>query len=246
MLAFLLPLLLILQQQPPQPQQYPPAPPDTEKDETPSDPAAIGFLRGYVDEQVYNLPLQGVQQLRGSARVEIVGFHQEFEFEVHSDFITGDLRITLKDKSPPPGTENLLAEMFPIASNVFPLTDRFSIGTVDYITDLSQEGEEIRIDMKPRVEIEGAYPRTIWFREDGVPIRQQSKSTAGMEVALRFEFREVDGKLLRVRDVIDGGKATVSYEYTDVSGYHVPSRLTYREQGKTVVVHYNLQVSPPR
>ena len=222
-----------------------------QRDETPSDPAAIGFLKGVVDQRMYTLTAAGGVSLSGTATVRLTPRENppvRHVFSVVRNLHTGEGQLIVDGQPLQPDHPYLVkvAETMLLCASTQP-----SLVAEDYVVTLQREGKEVRLDFRPRIEGLGAR-FSQWFLRDGTWLREQRVVT------------EEDGvdRLLEVEYVVDevGGYAVISRQLRTYRGARVTTELEYRERGGYLILHrmvqqtpterleidYDLEVAPPR
>jgi len=202
-------------------------------DSTPSDPAALGFLSGYADERMLNLPAQGVVGVEGVARVlmtSAVGAQTRVTFTLGADFTTG--RVMVQAVNPPP---DLLPQWAGVAQQAAttlveaqtPLSQLASA----YVVTLSREEDLVRLRFRPR-DTKNPYRLSLWFQADGTLERREEQEIlaageAPVDSVTRLTVEEGDGRtrIVRAEKSLGSLSCTTRYEYEKQGGVLVLKKV---------------------
>lgn len=221
-------------------------------DETPSEPAAIGFLKGFVDKRLYTLEGQGAAEVQGDAVIHFTGpgvRPPEVRAHLHHQFAVQGSSIELES----PQDNQEAAAVLEFASPYLEALFSSLPSAVDsrYRARLKMEGEIVRLDFSPRSPDEGYREWQAWYQEDGTPLRQRFVVQRGTEtgvVDVTYEHEEVDGMVLPVlqKSEVPGGNLTISMEYARTSGYRVLRRLVLTAVDREMEIVFEPTVRPER
>jgi hypothetical protein len=219
-----------------------PAPQGTAPTNTaPSDPAALGFLRGTVDRRIANLVDAGVVGFHGRAGVSFAGQPAELFFDLSLDIPNRTVNL-----APP---KNPAPELLPaIQGLTFKVADIFQVSLPrsdadrEYLLELEYDGDEVIVVYRPRVEIAGVPPMRIWYSTDGIPRRMEMQGPEGKPTVTEFKFEEVDGKSYLVEARVSQMQLVSRYQYAVQRGVRYLERILSELQGQTVQIQYDLEL----
>lgn len=221
------------------------------RDRTPSDPRAEGFLKGFVDQRLYTLEGAGAETIQTRAEVAFSGAGRtppRLGVELARKYESGETICNLVAGEPAQEAQATLARVANTLATI--LSPRPSAALADYCVTLIPEGEEVRLDFKPRLTSLGD-PWSGWYKDDGTPLRTRftlpaadGQGTSVMDVS--FEYREEGGRLLPVRQRTSSGGVTyqMTLDYVEQNGYWVLAKLHQVAPQLEMVVTYQSILAP--
>lgn len=225
-------------------------------DQTPSDPAATGFLTSVVDARVYSHESIGAARLTAKVKAQFVvtsALDQQqpttqLDFNLDFDYATG--AFSLKPVQPGAAAHrDLLMAINNAARNALLLKPSRSAD--GWKVSLHQDGEQWRLDYLPRSPATGAIESFAeWFKQDGTPLRRrivsrvpngaQDFNTVTQEVA--FDYEEV-GKRLLLKELKPieqlTGRFGMRMEYAERDGVHLLTRFVQEEAGWRLTLEFD-------
>jgi len=216
-----------------------------ERDERPSEPAAIAFYTELVDKRVYNLDQAGAAHLEAGFDLVVsdpgkptvrIGGRTTFDYATRASATTVD---------PVHAQDPTAAARLEISIQIAHML-RWSSDRSDHVLSFRTEGTDFVIDLEPRDRTLGIVRKTQHFRQDGLPLRETvllRDEATGKEGRLEsvFEFTELDGKTLLSRQTTDsssGLRQVVDLEYQQTDSFWTLKRLVHRIHTMTTTIDF--------
>jgi len=223
-----------------------------ERDSTPSDPAAMGFLLEFVDRRMYTLVGAGAEQvhLQGQMINSPAGQpSQTCRFEVVVDLRTMQMQFNTIGETQFSPQALGFARQF----TNFAITTKPSFANERNVIRLSRDGDKIKLIHRPRTKEVVKLAVTEWYTKEGKPLRRHVIKTAE-GVSLReetiVELMDAGNDqfvILRETTTAPGQpRKVLSFEYERIDGYLRLRRAKMEFPGNSVVCDFLLRIEPKK